>query len=135
EQAGKAACVRVVDSPGEGEAADGCIPCLHSTRQDLSDVQPGRVFASAGRAAYDFLCDAIDRTTRGEADGIVTCPLHKEGLRAAGLHYPGHTEILGERTGTKRFAMLLHGDGLTVAHVTLHVALRDVFSLLTPQRI
>jgi 4-hydroxythreonine-4-phosphate dehydrogenase len=72
---------------------------------------------------------------RGEADGIVTCPLHKEGLRAAGLHYPGHTEILGERTGTTRFAMLLHGDGLTVAHVTLHLALRDVFANLTTQRV
>ena len=67
----------------------------------------------------------------GRADGIVTAPLHKEGLRAAGLHYPGHTEILAERTGTRSFAMLLVGDGLAVAHVTLHMALRDVFRHLT----
>ena len=63
---------------------------------------------------------------QGEADGIVTCPLHKEGLRAAGVAHPGHTEILAERTGTEEFAMVLYGDGLAVAHVTLHMALRDV---------
>src|SRR5207344_1565996 len=41
------------------------------------------------------------------------------------------TEILAERTGTKEFAMVLWGDGIAVAHVTLHIALRDVFAGLT----
>jgi 4-hydroxythreonine-4-phosphate dehydrogenase len=93
------------------------------------------VSAAAGRAAYDFLCTAIDRTMAGEADGIVTAPLHKEGLRAAGLPYPGHTEILAERTGARAFAMVLSVDGLAVAHVTLHMALRDVFRHLSPAAI
>src|SRR5262249_30184182 len=93
---------------------------------------PGRVSAEAGRAAYDFLCKSIDLTVAGEADGIVTCPLHEEGLHAAGVAHPGHTEILAERTGTKEFAMVLWGDGIAVAHVTLHIALRDVFAQLTP---
>ena len=92
--------------------------------QDLrTNVLPGEVSA-AGRAAYDFLCAAIRFTTRGDADAIVTCPLHKEGLHAAGVPYPGHTEILAERTGASSYAMLLHGDGVTVAHVTLHMALQ-----------
>jgi 4-hydroxythreonine-4-phosphate dehydrogenase len=51
------------------------------------------------------------------------------------LHYPGHTEILAERTGAKQFAMLLSVPGLTVVHVTLHMALRDVFANLTAQAI
>ena len=85
----------------------------------------------AGRAAYDFLCYAIDRTLDGSADGIVTAPLHKEGLHAAGLNYPGHTEILAERTGVKEFAMVLAVPGVAVAHVTLHMALRDVFRHLS----
>jgi 4-hydroxythreonine-4-phosphate dehydrogenase len=58
--------------------------------------------------------------------------LHKEGLHAAGLPYPGHTEILAERTGVKEFAMVLAVGDLAVAHVTLHMALRDVFRHLTP---
>jgi 4-hydroxythreonine-4-phosphate dehydrogenase len=113
------------------------IPCLRASDQDLSNVEPGRVSAAAGRAAYDFLCAAIAHTLAGAADGIVTAPLHKEGLRAAGLPYPGHTEILAERTGTRQFAMMLYCNSLSgaaqtlgVIHVTLHMALREVFQHL-----
>lgn len=126
------ATVIAVAHPSEARPSADLIPILRSTSQDLSRVVPGKVCAEAGRAAHDFLIDAIDRTMRKEADAIVTAPLHKEGLRAAGLKYPGHTEILAERTGTKEFAMVLWGDGIAVAHVTLHMALRDVFRHLTP---
>jgi 4-hydroxythreonine-4-phosphate dehydrogenase len=51
------------------------------------------------------------------------------------LPYPGHTEILAERTGTRHFAMLLSVDRLTVAHVTLHMALHDVFQHLSTEAI
>src|SRR5207237_9753109 len=78
---------------------------------------------------------ALDWARAGAADGIVTAPLHKEGLRAAGLPYPGHTEILAERTGTEQFAMVLYVDGLAVAHVTLHMALRDVFAHLSSEAV
>lgn len=128
---GGSAKVQTVDRVEAGDPSDKLIPCLPATKQDLSKVVSGKVCAEAGRAAYDFLCAAIDLTLLKQADAIVTAPLHKEGLRAAGLKYPGHTEILAERTGTKNFAMLLWGDGLAVAHVTLHMALREVFRHLT----
>src|SRR5205085_4728375 len=111
------------------------VPCLQATNVDLSGVEVARVSSAAGRAAYDFLCRAIDLTVAGEADGIVTCPLHKEGLHAAGLPYPGHTEILAERCGVRQFAMLLFGDDLGVAHVTLHMALRDTFRHITEEAV
>lgn len=111
------------------------IPCLLATQEDLSGVAPGHVSAAAGKAAYDFLVTAIDRTMAGEADGIVTAPLHKESLKAAGVPYPGHTEILAARTGTDRFAMVLYGDEIAVAHVTLHLALREVFRHLTVEAV
>lgn len=98
---------------------------------DVSAVPLGQVDARAGRAAYEYLVAAIDACLEGQADGLVTAPLHKGALRAAGLPYPGHTEILAERTGTPRFAMMLYGRGIGVSHVTLHVALRDVFLNLT----
>ncbi|MBI3409958.1 MAG: 4-hydroxythreonine-4-phosphate dehydrogenase PdxA [Planctomycetes bacterium] len=113
------------------------IPCIQASQQDLNAVAPGKLTAAAGRAAYDFLVAAIDWTLAGAADGIVTCPLHKEGLHAAGRNYPGHTEILAERTGSREFAMMLWARGplvprgLGVVHVTLHMALRDVFRSLS----
>jgi 4-hydroxythreonine-4-phosphate dehydrogenase len=131
---GPARC-RPVETPADHAASPAVIPCLPATDQDLGGVEPGKVSAPAGRAAYDFLCRAIDLTLAGEADGIVTAPLHKEGLRAAGLDYPGHTEILAERTGTRRFGMVLYCGGLGVVHVTLHMALRDVFRHLTVEAV
>ena len=134
--------VREIRDPGEGKPDSQSIPCLLASEQDLSQVQPGHVSAAAGKAAYDFLCMAIDQTLAGAADGIVTAPLHKEGLRAAGLPYPGHTEILAERTGTRQFAMMLYCNGLSgadrslgVIHVTLHMALRDVFRYLNREAV
>jgi 4-hydroxythreonine-4-phosphate dehydrogenase len=115
--------------------APDVVPCLLATEQNLDSVSLGQVSAAAGRAAYDFLVRAIDETLAGRADGIVTAPLHKEGLHAAGVRHPGHTEILAERTGTREFAMVLYGDGLAVAHVTLHMALRDVFRHLTSEAV
>jgi 4-hydroxythreonine-4-phosphate dehydrogenase len=124
-----------VRQPAELEPVADLAPCVRATAQDLAGVRPGQVSAAAGRAAYDFLCAAIDWALAGAADGIVTAPLHKEGLRAAGLPYPGHTEILAERTGTEHFAMVLSVEGLAVAHVTLHMALRDVFAHLSPKAV
>jgi 4-hydroxythreonine-4-phosphate dehydrogenase len=138
-----AAKIQTVERVDAAEPTPERVVCLSPSRENLSGVSVGKVSGAAGRAAYDFLCAAIDLTQAGAADGIVTAPLHKEGLRAAGLAYPGHTEILAERTGTKSFAMLLYvgqsretmnqeTNGLAVAHVTLHMALRDVFRHLTP---
>jgi 4-hydroxythreonine-4-phosphate dehydrogenase len=136
--------LRLVKSPARANAvsnideaspAPECVPCLPGSREDLSHAEIGKVSAAGGKAAYEFLCTAIDRTLAREADGIVTAPLHKEGLRAAGLTYPGHTEILAERTGSRSFAMLLYSQGLAVAHVTLHMALRDVFQHLSAESV
>ncbi len=129
--------VVVVQRPDQAAPAIDVVPCLAASAQDLSRLPSGQVSAAAGRAAYDFLCTAIDLTLAGQADAIVTAPWHKEGLRAAGLPYPGHTEVLAERTRARHFAMMLYArgpqlpQGLGVVHVTLHRALRDIFSQLS----
>jgi 4-hydroxythreonine-4-phosphate dehydrogenase len=135
ELAGTRAEVKLVDDVTLAVADANTLPCLLASKRDLSTVRAGKVHAAAGGAAYDFLCAAIDLVRAGSADGIVTAPLHKEGLRAAGLHYPGHTEILAERCGVDAFAMVLAVEGLAVAHVTLHMALRDVFKHLSSERV
>lgn len=126
-----------VADPARVALANGTIAVLSGSAQSLDAVVPGQVSDAAGRAAYDFLCTALDLVVAQQADGIVTAPLNKEGLHAAGLRYPGHTEILAERTGTRDFGMMLYArgsrlpHGVGVVHVTLHMALRDVFRNLT----
>lgn len=112
-------------------AHPGRLPCLQGTTADLTQVQLGSPQALAGQAAYDFLTHAIDLAQTRAADAIVTAPLHKEGLHAAGLHFPGHTEILAEKTNTKKFAMMLYGGNIGVAHVTLHQSMRSIFADIT----
>lgn len=129
------AVIQPVESPTQASPTLECIPCISASSVDLSKIEPCRVSANAGRAAYDFLCAAIDLTLNQQAEGIVTLPLHKEGLHEAGLRYPGHTEILADRCGVKEHAMLLYVNGLGVAHVTLHMALRDVFHHLTTEAV
>jgi 4-hydroxythreonine-4-phosphate dehydrogenase len=111
------------------------MPCVQGTDVDLYEIRLGVVCAATGQAAYDCVCKAIDLTLAGQADAIVTAPLHKESLHAGGLPFPGHTEILAARTNTKKYAMMLHTQGLSVVHVTLHMALRDVFRHLTPESV
>jgi 4-hydroxythreonine-4-phosphate dehydrogenase len=129
--------VQVIVQAAETTAAVDLVPCIAGSADQLGDVRPAHVSAAAGRAAYDYLCRAINLTIAGQADAIVTAPVHKEGLRAAGLPYPGHTEILAERTSARSFAMMLYArvpdlpQGLGVIHITLHCALRDVFQQLS----
>ncbi len=97
---------------------------------------PGAVDRRAGRAAYAFLNSAIDLALAGRIDAITTLPLNKHALHEAGIRHPGHTEILAERCNTPDHAMMLYLEngatpGLGVVHVTLHVALRRVFDLLS----
>jgi 4-hydroxythreonine-4-phosphate dehydrogenase len=121
----------LVESVEDALPKTGVVPVVQATSQDLSNVEVGRVNASAGKAAYDFLCRAIEETLAGRAHAIVTAPLHKQGLHEAGIPFPGHTEILAARTQTPQFGMLLYGRGISVIHVTLHVRLREVFALLS----
>lgn len=138
---GRSIAIQPIERIPDATPAANIIPCLTVDTADLSKVPIGVITAEGGQAAHDFLVRAIDLTKFGDADGIVTLPLHKEGLHLAGLHYPGHTEILAERTGIQNFAMMLYArgplipQGLAVLHVTLHMALRDVFAHITTQAI
>lgn len=98
-------------------------------------IRPGEVSAACGKAAYDYVNFAIDEALAGRADAIVTGPLHKEALHAAGVPFPGHTEILASRTSAPRSCMMLTSEAITCSLVTVHVGYRDVPGLLTVQSV
>lgn len=91
----------------------------------------GVVDARAGRAAVQALEMAIDDAMTGRVRAIVTAPLNKESMHAAGIDYPGHTEILAERSNTPHVAMMLVNDQLRVILATIHIALAEVSPALT----
>jgi 4-phospho-D-threonate 3-dehydrogenase / 4-phospho-D-erythronate 3-dehydrogenase len=102
---------------------------------DPAAVTPGDVSAACGRAAYRYVTSAIDAALAGTVDAIATGPLHKEALHAAGVPFPGHTEILAAQTKSERVCMMLTSNAITCALVTVHVGYRDVPALLTRERI
>lgn len=93
----------------------------------------GQVSAVAGQGAYDYVCAAIDDAKAGRIRAIVTAPLNKKSMHEAGIDYPGHTEILAERSNTQNFAMMLANDELRVLLVTIHIPLSAVMSNITVQ--
>lgn len=90
-----------------------------------------------GQLAYDCLVAAAELALKRNVAAIVTSPLHKVALQNAGHDWPGHTELLAHLCGVEEYAMMLylppgrprHGGaaGFGVVHVTLHMALRNVF--------
>jgi len=96
-----------------------------------SDVALGRISAAAGRAGAAAVLRAAADARAGLVDALVTAPLNKESLRAAGHPWPGHTELLAEAAGTPDVAMLFVGGGLRVALLTIHCAVRSVPEALT----
>jgi 4-hydroxythreonine-4-phosphate dehydrogenase len=107
---------------------------------DLENADParfsiGRVSPLCGQAAYDYVARGVELALARRIDAVVTAPINKEALAAAGMPHTGHTEILATLTGTRSYAMLLLGRELRVIHVTTHVALRRVPELVTRERV
>ncbi len=85
----------------------------------------GEVSSASGQAAFEAIVMAINLAGSGRASGIVTAPINKEALAAAGLSFPGHTEILAQFSGTDRVAMMLANDEIRTVLVTIHVSMRE----------
>jgi 4-hydroxythreonine-4-phosphate dehydrogenase len=90
------------------------------------DCSLGQPTLETARAAAAALEEAVMLARRGELDAVVTGPINKARMYAAGFTFPGQTEFFAERCGVKNFAMCLTGGKITVALVTTHISLRNV---------
>ena len=104
-------CIEVLDTGGSGEP-----------------LPVGEVSAASGLAAFAAIRAGIELARTGRASGLVTAPIHKEALAAAGLPYPGHTEMLAELGGGGQVAMMLANEEVRTVLVTIHCSLRDAIA-------
>ena len=107
------------------------LPVIEAGLALPDDLAYGRVDARAGAAAVAYLEHGIDLAMAGEVSAIVTAPLNKEAMRAAGIPFPGHTEILAARSGTEHVTMMLANDELRVVLVSIHLALAEAVLAVT----
>lgn len=116
----------------------GCVPVIvpPALPEGLAGLPWGTVDARCGAAAAACITDAVARVRRGEAAGLVTAPIHKEALAAAGVGFPGHTEMLqalvadGDRP-LPPVRMMLANDELRVVLVTIHQSLRSAIDAVS----
>ena len=109
--------------------------CSYQVIGEQVDAVLGKPDATTARAALDALEQAAEMLKGGQIDAVVTAPVGKEGLHELGFDFPGQTEFFAERLGCDNHAMCLTGKNLTVALVTIHVALADVPGLLRQEEI
>lgn len=93
---------------------------------------PDRACGAAMLAYIEWACAAC---LDSRAAGMVTAPISKAAIRAAGSPFPGHTELLAARCNVSKEVMMLAGDRLKVALVTTHHALAAVPALLSTAEI
>jgi 4-hydroxythreonine-4-phosphate dehydrogenase len=107
---------------------------------DYGDVDPatvkiGVIEPALGAAAVRYTREAARYALSGEIDGIVSAPLNKESMRAAGFHYEGATEIFAEEAGVKRYAMVLLLGEMRLLLLTNHMSLREACDKVTKARV
>jgi 4-hydroxythreonine-4-phosphate dehydrogenase len=95
----------------------------------------GQPDAACGRAMLDYIEWACARCIDQSAAAMVTAPISKAAIRAAGCDFPGHTELLAERCGVDKVVMMLAGSRLKVCLVTTHLSYRQVPEVLSSEEI
>ncbi len=115
----------------DGEAAGrGAVAVRAVSSLQARERVPGRPCRAGGEAAFQAIVAGTRAVQRGEAAALVTAPISKANIAAAGHDFPGHTELLTELSGARRVRMMMAGPRLRVVLATTHVALRRVPSLL-----
>ncbi len=133
QQCGLLLPVARLDQPADALLAPpGCIAVWQppGLPDGLVDLPMGQVQRLAGQAAAACIAAAAALALRHEVAAIVTAPIHKEALSAAGVDFPGHTEMLQAAAGGVPVRMMLANDELRVLLVTIHVALRRAIEQL-----
>jgi 4-hydroxythreonine-4-phosphate dehydrogenase len=132
----------LIDSPQEAlHMPPRCVPVIQCGHA-VPLVPFGRVDAGAGRLAAECVVWAAHSALCGDVAAVVTAPLHKEALNAAGephARYPGHTEMLQALSATQLgksvhdvpVRMMLAKDELRVVLVSIHMALRQAIEAVT----
>ena len=93
-------------------ASGGAVPVVHVATKDQGQIRDGELSAAGGEAAYQYVAKAVELALAKRIAVIVTAPLNKGAMHAAGHHFDGHTELLAHLTGAKSSFMLLASDKL-----------------------
>jgi 4-hydroxythreonine-4-phosphate dehydrogenase len=127
--------IHVINEPSQANYRHGAIDLIDLQNIDPTKIQMGKPAPMTGAASAEYVIKAADLALADKIDAIVTAPLNKEAMHMGGYNYPGHTELLAEKSETNDYAMMLATGNLRVVHATTHIPFRDIPKHLTKQRI
>ncbi|WP_291440765.1 4-hydroxythreonine-4-phosphate dehydrogenase PdxA [Desulfovibrio sp.] len=114
---------------------EGAANILNMDNLDLADFAYGKIQAQCGKAAFEYIKKGVELTMAGKADVLATTPINKESLKAGGVPYIGHTEILGDLTGTADPLTMFQVHNLRVFFLTRHLSLMDACRAVKKERV
>ena len=127
--------VRSFETIAGADPAPGKADVVSAGTVDLASHAWGRPTIASGEAVVGFIRLATELALQRKVDAIVTAPINKEMMNAAGHAFSGHTELLAHLTDTRDYGMLFVGGGLKLILTTIHHALKDVPKLITKDRV
>ncbi|WP_299736342.1 4-hydroxythreonine-4-phosphate dehydrogenase PdxA [uncultured Roseobacter sp.] len=122
----------VITTPAAAtDVGQDALPVLHHAFPN--PTTPGSPDPANAQGVIDVIAACVDLVKDGAASALCTAPIHKKALiDGADFAYPGHTEYLAALAGGARAVMMLASDALRVVPATIHIALEDVPTTLTP---
>ena len=127
--------INAIKSPEEGLYSFGTVDVLDLDNADINKLEVGKIDKYAGEAAFQYVDKVIDLAMEGKVDATVTNAISKEAINLAGHHYSGHTEIYADKTGTKKYTMMLAFQNVRVVHVSTHCSLREACDRVKKDRV
>jgi 4-hydroxythreonine-4-phosphate dehydrogenase len=118
--------IHIIDRPGAGRFQPGTLDLLALSRLAPEDLEYGCPSPASGAAMVSYILKAVDLALAREVAAMVTGPISKVAMNLSGYPYPGHTELLADKTGAPEVAMMLAGGDFRVVLATIHCALAEV---------
>ena len=132
---GQKISLNIIAGPSEASSKTGEMDIIAVSRLKSGQILPGKPTLEGGKAMVDYIIRAVDMTRKGEVDAMVTCPISKILMHQAGYVYEGHTQLISSLTNTHDYVMMLAGERLRVALVTIHCPLKEVSALLDQEQV
>ena len=120
--------------PSADAAKPRKINVINVWKEDV-EIDLGKTTETGGKYALASLDHATKDLASGKIDVLVTAPISKEAMNKAGFKFPGHTEYLADMAGQEDALMLMVAGKLRVGLVTSHIALKDVPTTITIDRV
>lgn len=125
----------VVSRASEVGSVSGKPGLLSLSNLNAEKTRPGKPTVAGGKAMVAYITKAVELCLKGGLDAMVTCPINKALMHRAGHRFDGHTQLISLLTNAEQYVMMLAGERLRVALVTIHCALKDVPKILTRNRV